>query len=59
MGEVAYQYYLLVCSVERMRNGIQKDCILKLYTCPTKYYFLYEVCPEGIQPCTMKNRDIY
>ena len=19
----------------------------------------YEVCPEGIQPCAMKNRDLY
>ena len=21
--------------------------------------YTYEVCPEGIQPCNMKNRDIY
>ena len=23
------------------------------------WYWIYEVCPEAIQPCNMKNRDIY
>ena len=26
---------------------------------PIKLTVTYEVCPEGIQPCDMKNRDIY
>ena len=33
--------------------------MLYMYVCVCVRVCIYKVCPEGIQPCNMKNRDIY
>ena len=30
-----------------------------IYKYINNYIYLYKVSPEGVQPCTIKNRDIY
>ena len=37
--------------------GMTFSCAIK--DCHLGTWYLFEVCPEGIQPCNMKNRDIY
>ena len=46
-------------------DKVTKDCVTGLCIYYTTFFIILEYalayifCPEGIQPCTMKNRDIY
>ena len=50
---VLYSHCALILSIQRLL------LLLNLGIYHIEATFIYEVSPEGIQPCTMKNRDIY
>ena len=62
-----YRTYIVISPsyifcLEFLMNLFQVNSVLEILFTRIHFYSLvktYEVCPEGIQPCAMKNRDIY